>query len=287
MNISGNTMAIIPCYNCSKTVGDVVYRSKKYIDEILVVDDCSTDLSRSVAEKAGATVIVNEQNMGVGGALKLGFKYAKHSNSTNIIMLDADGAHVPEDIPGLLDAHVNSKNVLTIGNRWADTSQNTPSTKIAANKFAITLVNTLLNAFVPDVASGFRVINADLIPLLIPCSNSFGFLYEMIFIASRFGTIGHHEIKVIYDANQLWVTKRLELINLLDVFLAYADDLQIHSKATRIRDAVNEWKVFSVYTMTSTKELIYAHPLSECGGYVFQVQHPLLFKEIPFNCIKI
>ena len=63
------TLAVIPCFNEEATIGSVVLKAKQYVDEVVVVDDGSTDKTAKIAEYAGATVLRHDENKGYGAAL--------------------------------------------------------------------------------------------------------------------------------------------------------------------------------------------------------------------------
>ena len=81
----------------------MIARAKAHVDEVLVIDDGSHDTTVSIAELMGATVLVHEKNAGKGVALKTAFRWALARDVRNLVTLDADGQHNPDEIPNLLD----------------------------------------------------------------------------------------------------------------------------------------------------------------------------------------
>jgi glycosyltransferase involved in cell wall biosynthesis len=106
--------AIIPAYNEERRVGKVANECLKYVEEVIVVDDGSSDRTTEEAKKAGAKVIKNEETKGYLGAIRTGFRKAYFDI---IVTLDADGEHSPTDIPRLLEPIVNGRADLLIGKR--------------------------------------------------------------------------------------------------------------------------------------------------------------------------
>ena len=138
------------------TVREVLARSEGY--DILVVDDGSSDNTAAAAAEAGATVLHLPFNLGVGGAMRAGFKYASRHNYEAAIQVDADGQHDPKDIAvvlgGLADADIS------IGARFADKGNYTVSgPRKWAMVFLAKTISRLAGTRLTDVTSGFRAAN--------------------------------------------------------------------------------------------------------------------------------
>jgi glycosyltransferase involved in cell wall biosynthesis len=97
------TIAAIPCYNERIPIGYVVLIARKHVDEVLVVDDCSTDDTAEVATAAGAAVVSHVVNKGYGAAIRTCFNYAKENNFDVMVILDGDGQHDPSCIPDFIN----------------------------------------------------------------------------------------------------------------------------------------------------------------------------------------
>ncbi len=95
---------IIPVHNEEKNISRVVLETKKYIPNIIVVDDGSTDNTFETAAKLGVTVLKHSVNLGKGAALKTGCDQALKKGAERIVVLDGDGQHEPEEIPRFLEA---------------------------------------------------------------------------------------------------------------------------------------------------------------------------------------
>ena len=138
------------------TVREVLARPEGY--DILVVDDGSSDNTAAAAAEAGATVLHLPFNLGVGGAMRAGFKYASRHNYEAAIQVDADGQHDPKDIAvvlgGLADADIS------IGARFADKGNYTVSgPRKWAMVFLAKTISRLAGTRLTDVTSGFRAAN--------------------------------------------------------------------------------------------------------------------------------
>jgi glycosyltransferase involved in cell wall biosynthesis len=108
----------IPCYNEEVAIGSLVLRASQYADQVVVLDDGSTDKTAQVARFAGAKVLVHDVNMGKGAALRDLFAYATQSGFGIIVIIDGDGQHNPDDIPKLLDPLLHGEADVVNGSRY-------------------------------------------------------------------------------------------------------------------------------------------------------------------------
>jgi len=101
VKVSGVLVAI-PCFNEELAIGSVILRSRRHCDQVLVVDDGSSDRTSDVAREAGAAVIRHERNAGKGQAVRAAFQYARDQGYQAMVLIDGDGQHDPGEIPALL-----------------------------------------------------------------------------------------------------------------------------------------------------------------------------------------
>jgi len=105
---------IIPAYNEAMSIRSVISDCKAFGDEIIVVDDGSTDDTTEIAEKSGAVAVRNEKNLGVTKATRRGIEAAR---GDIIITMDADGQHDPSDIPNLIKPIIEEEGDVVLGVR--------------------------------------------------------------------------------------------------------------------------------------------------------------------------
>lgn len=141
--------AVIPAYNEEKTVGEVVSKTLLHTDEVIVVDDGSTDDTHDVARNAGAEVVHNEENRGVLASLARGLKAAR---GDILVTLDADGQHNPDEIPTLLEPILGGRADLVLGRR--------PRLPHFSERVITGL--TRLKVDINDASTGFRAIRREI-----------------------------------------------------------------------------------------------------------------------------
>ena len=140
---------VIPAYNEAMSIGEVIDNCKAFFDEIIVVDDGSTDDTAKIARNSGAVVIRNEKNLGVTKATQNGFKAAQ---GDIIVTMDADGQHDPSDIPKLIEPLAEGKAEVALGVR----------SEIPHRSERIINALTNLSVKCSDAGTGFRAVKADL-----------------------------------------------------------------------------------------------------------------------------
>jgi glycosyltransferase involved in cell wall biosynthesis len=151
-----STVAVVPAYNETNTIGSVVCETANFVDEVVVIDDGSSDDTAAVAKDHGATVIPHAINTGVGGAVRTGYLYAIRNNYTIVVQIDADGQHNPAYIPELLDGVEDCD--MVIGSRYLNESyKDYALIRNIGIQFFTAAVNFLGGVEITDVTSGFRV----------------------------------------------------------------------------------------------------------------------------------
>jgi glycosyltransferase involved in cell wall biosynthesis len=150
--MKSKVVAIIPAYNEEKRIINVIKKTKKYVDKVIVVDDGSKDKTAEIAKKAGAEVIKYEKNRGKGYATKLGLNEIISLKPEIIVLLDADGQHDPEYIPYFIDAIKNGADYV-YGKR---NFHNYPINRKIGNWSLIILTNILCPTKIRDIESGYR-----------------------------------------------------------------------------------------------------------------------------------
>ena len=150
----------IPAYDAVHTVGAVVTRALALVPDVLVIDDGSTDGTADAARAAGAEVHRVPENRGKGNALREAFAILFARGFAAVITVDADGQHVPEEIPRLLAAAPDAD--LVLGTRDHLFAEMSP-TRRTANRLSSQAISLAAGRRISDVQTGFRLYTKALI----------------------------------------------------------------------------------------------------------------------------
>lgn len=224
---------ILPAKNESAAIGQTILKLKSLniVDEIIVVNDGSTDPTETVALQAGAIVITHPYSKGNGAAIKTGAREAK---GNILIFMDADGQHDPQDIPRLIEK-IGQGYDLVVGARQKG-SQASISRGIA-NKIYNNLATYMTEHPVEDLTSGFRAVRSDKFKeflYLLPNGFSYPTTSTMAFFRAGYSVgyvpihaakrIGKSHIKPIKDGVRFFliIFKIATLFSPLKMFLPIA-----------------------------------------------------------------
>jgi len=182
-------LVIVPALNEQETIQQVVREIRAEQFDVLVVDDGSTDDTAQRAEAVGATVLRLPLNLGVGGALRAGFRFAVDHDYPAVVQVDADGQHPANQIRNLIAAATQLNAHLVIGSRYL--SPDATLIQTASRRLAMRLLSKVMSHAVghtiTDSTSGFRIICE---PLLSEFAHDFpayylGDTYEATVAAAR------------------------------------------------------------------------------------------------------
>ena len=184
-------VVVIPAFDEEACISEVVTAVRAGGYECVVVDDASNDRTAEIAEQAGANVIRLPINLGVGGALRAGFRYAVDKGADTVVQVDGDGQH-PIDQIGPLLKHLDTGDFdMVVGSRFAPGGVPSPQSKL--RRSAIGVLSTTLRrrggVTISDPTSGFRAIRE---PLLTAFAHNFpphylGDTFEALLVAGRRG----------------------------------------------------------------------------------------------------
>jgi glycosyltransferase involved in cell wall biosynthesis len=159
---------LIPAYNEGKYIKVVILECSQYGNDIIVVDDGSTDDTREILKSLDTLsepqviLIEHEVNKGKGEALKTGFQYAVQNEYCGVITIDADGQHKVSEIADFLSAVETNNPDVIVGSRLKN-AKGMPFIRLATNRFTSWLVSIVAGKKISDVQSGFRYLGHDVL----------------------------------------------------------------------------------------------------------------------------
>ncbi|MFZ1009663.1 MAG: glycosyltransferase family 2 protein [Candidatus Sulfotelmatobacter sp.] len=196
------TCALIPAFNEAPYIANVVERARQHVEEVVVIDDGSSDATADLARAAGATCLQLPVNRGKASALRAGIVYAREQNFTHVITLDGDGQHLPEDIPVMLRVAEETGADLVIGARCFERAL-MPRSRYFSNTVGSRLASVLVGCEIRDSQSGFRLFRLDKLDAVNLRSRCYELEMEILIKMARSGcTIAHAPIRTVYDDGQ-------------------------------------------------------------------------------------
>lgn len=153
--MTSDVAVLIPALNAARSIGPIVAEAKQHVERVVVVDDGSGDGTGDVAREQGAIVIRHDVNRGKGGALKSGFLWVLEQQLDGVITLDADGQHLPRQIPLFLEHRRTTGADLIIGGRAHLFDGMLPRRRMA-NRFSAWAVAKASRTNLEDSQSGYR-----------------------------------------------------------------------------------------------------------------------------------
>jgi glycosyltransferase involved in cell wall biosynthesis len=196
-----NVAAVIPAYKEEAHVGEVTRRTCAQLSHVLVVDDGSTDATAAAARESGAEVVVHPENRGKGEAIKTGLRHWLARDEIDcVVLLDADGQHLPEEIGRFLAAASEQKEAgLFVGTRMNDLRR-MPLVRRMVNRYMSRRISRVCGQDVSDTQCGYRMVRRALIPYLLDGTSRFDYETEMLILTSQKGfRIASVPISTVYS----------------------------------------------------------------------------------------
>ena len=170
------TLIIIPCYNEEKNILNVVKELKKYNYDYLVINDGSTDNTLNVLNRYKFNYINLNNNVGIGAAMQVGYKYALLNDYDIAVQFDGDGQHDAKYIETIIEPIKKESANIVIGSRFIEDISDFKSTKM--RQLGIKILSYLLKKMtkyeIKDMTSGFRAVDKNIIKMF---ANNYPFEY--------------------------------------------------------------------------------------------------------------
>ncbi len=179
---------LIPAYNAAASLPGVIGGVQPYVppQDVLVVDDGSSDGTRAAAERAGVHVVSHPVNRGKGAALKTGFSWALDRGYEAVITMDADGQHDPESVPDFIRKWKESGADLVVGSRMAD-RRGMPLERVCSNTLTSWVISRRAGQRIEDSQSGYRLIAAEVLRRVSLETDGYEMESELLIKAARSG----------------------------------------------------------------------------------------------------
>jgi glycosyltransferase involved in cell wall biosynthesis len=157
LNPAGPVLVVVPAWNEERSVGNVVREVRAALPDadVLVVDDGSRDRTSAVAAAAGALVATLPINLGVGGALRTGYRYARGHGYRAVVQIDADGQHIPAEVPRLLE-RLDEADVVIGARRFGLRGYRVGRPRRLVMLLIASVLSRLAGVRLTDATSGFR-----------------------------------------------------------------------------------------------------------------------------------
>jgi len=187
MNKKFKTVVVMPAYNAAKTIEKTVSDiSKEFVDDIILVDDCSKDRTVEVTRNLGLKVIVHEKNTGYGGNQKTCYTEALKNDADIIIMLHPDYQYDARVIPSLVSFIKDGICDVMLGNRIRTRKEaisgGMPLYKYFANRFLTIFENLILGQNLGEWHSGLRAYSKKVLQTIPWRNNSDDFVFDQQFL---------------------------------------------------------------------------------------------------------
>lgn len=160
-------IAILPAYNQEENIAALIAEVKKYVSDVIIVSDGSTDRTAEIVAKSGAIVPEPTLKRGKGNAIRRGIEISKSLSPDKIVLMDADGQNNPEEIPDLIKPLLEEDYDMVIGSRFLGIMKTSNLNKLGNH--LLNILHFLLTfKWVTDTESGFRAFRAEKLYTLKP-----------------------------------------------------------------------------------------------------------------------
>ncbi|NJK78798.1 MAG: glycosyltransferase family 2 protein [Chloroflexaceae bacterium] len=200
-SLASGTVAVIPAYNEARLIGSVILKARKHFATIIVVDDGSSDDTAEIAHTAGALVVRHETNRGKGAAINTGFLTARGLSPDVVVMMDADGQHLPDEAPAVMAPILRGDADIVIGSRYMQRRSNVPTHRVWGHQVFNFMTSHTSGVMVTDSQSGYRAFSKAALYAITFSSSGFSVESEMQYLARDYNlrvievpiTILYHE----------------------------------------------------------------------------------------------
>ncbi|MDX8153903.1 glycosyltransferase family 2 protein [Patulibacter brassicae] len=189
------TIVVMPAHNAAKTLEATVGAiPREWIDELILVDDSSTDETLDVAKRLNVETVWHPHNAGYGANQKTCYLHALQRGADIVVMLHPDGQYAPDLIPSMVRPIVDGEADMVLGSRFLPTAQSAldggmPRIKWYANQGLTALQNRMMGTHLAECHTGYRAYSRELLLQVPWLRNAIGFSFdsEVLYQASHLG----------------------------------------------------------------------------------------------------
>lgn len=261
------TLIILPAYNVEKEIYNLLSNMKNYRDNVIIVDDGSTDNTFQIIDSLNYNVIRQEKNAGVASAIKIGINYAINNGYQSAVFMDSDGQHSPKYIDGFLKLLETYDFV--VGNRF-HINTTAPDIKLGSNLLASIIVKKISGKKYNDISCGFKAIKLDEdLKVAIEKSDGYSIVFDLFFYALNHNyKIGTIDMEAIYDYSTFLMTRREELLAFIFALELHVSNILLEKLYVNdLKDKVLERRDF-IYTIDDIT--FYGFFIKDKAGYIIQ-----------------
>ena len=196
-----DTWVIIPLYNEEQVIGNVIAEVLTAFDQVVCVDDGSSDRSAQVAARAGARVVRHPLNLGQGAALQTGFEYALSDPAMKYVLtFDADGQHQVADALGMIERLRAGEAEVVFGSRFLDERSKPSFVKKLVLRAAVGYTNATTHTRLTDAHNGLRAIDRHVLGQLKITQNGMAHASELVAqIGASKASYVEHPVHILYS----------------------------------------------------------------------------------------
>jgi len=200
-NKVNDTWVVIPLYNEEQVIGDVVAQVRTAFDQVVCIDDGSSDHSADVAAKAGARVVRHPLNLGQGAALQTGFEYALSDPTMKYVLtFDADGQHQIADAVGMVERLRAGEADVVFGSRFLDERSKPTFGKKMVLRTAVGYTNMTTHTRLTDAHNGLRAIGRPVLEQIKITQNRMAHASELVAqIGASKASYVEHPVHILYS----------------------------------------------------------------------------------------
>ena len=261
------TLIILPAYNVEKEIYNLLSNMQNYRENVIIVDDGSTDNTFQIIDSLNYNVIRQEKNAGVASANKIGINYAINNGYQSAVFMDSDGQHSPKYIDGFLKLLETYDFV--VGNRF-HINTTAPDIKLGSNLLASIIVKKFSGKKYNDISCGFKAIKLDEdLKVAIEKSDGYSIVFDLFFYALNHNyKIGTIDMEAIYDYSTFLMTRREELLAFISALELHVSNIFLEKLYINdLKDKVLERRDF-IYTIDDIT--FYGFFIKDKAGYIIQ-----------------